>query len=157
MKRSEKATGYRLVAANCGDEYSTCVAAIIRVDSAMLEKWRYWDKVCSEMKSQFSDFVVAEYMGVDVTFLSSMADVQTGQTADGEEEYENWADILGDTGDIWVETTDDDSDDDYVVVEDRIWGTTICISGDGLISFKGNGKHSGTEYWTESIKLEELQ
>ena len=120
----------------------------------MLEKWKHWDEVCKGLKEQYTEFCTAEFVGVDVTFLNSMGDVQTPEN---EEEYENWADVLGSGGDIWVETTDDDSDNDYVVVEERIWGTTVCISGDGLISFKGNGKHSGTEYWTESIKLEELQ
>ena len=145
MIRNDKNTGVRLVTANCGDEYSTCPAALVRVDKEMLEKWKHWDEVCKELKEQYTEFCTAEFVGVDVTFL--------GGVSNGEED---WDGVLNEQGDIWVETADDDSDNDYVDVEEKIWGTSVCVSGDGYVSFKGNGKYSGTEYWTENIKLEDL-
>ena len=153
MIRNDKNTGVRLVTANCGDEYSTCPAALVRVDKEMLEKWKHWDEVCKGLREQYTEFCTAEFVGVDVTFLQVLEDVKTENE---EDDTENWADVLDREGDIWVETADDDSDDDYVEVEEKIWCTSVCMSGDGYVSFKGNGKHSGTEYWTENIKLEDL-
>lgn len=148
MKKSESNTGTRLIAANCGDDYQVCPAAIVKIDKEIVVKWNDWNEMCSKLKEKYTEFVGAEFVGVDIEFLDSLADNENDS-----EYVENWADTLDAEGDMWVE---DIQPDDYTIIDEKIWGNAVYVSGDGYISFKGQGKHSGIEYWTESIKLTEI-
>ena len=54
---------------------------------------------------------------------------------------------------VWVS---DVEEEDCTVVDDRMWGASVVIHGDGCIGLKVSGKNSGIEYWTTDIKLSDI-
>lgn len=140
MKKSKNPTNTRLLKGYCGDDFQICPAAILTITPEVVEKWKLWDKIASETKEKYTEFVSSEYIGVDIQFLGGLS--------------ENLDETLEKEGDIWVTLTG--KKNELFLIDEKIWGTAVNVSGGGYISFSGQGKHSGIEFWTESININDL-
>lgn len=142
MTRSDKLTKWLLVHAECGDDYQCCVAAIVKIEEGELSVWEEWLYKTKREGEDSDRYLSSTYSGADVEYIESLS--------------EEWEELLAEEGQMWIEEFQEE-DEDYTLVEDRIWGNSITVSRYGTLQIESSGKDSGINYWTVDIDIEKLK
>ncbi len=143
MKISKKPTKYILIKAQVKSEWDNCNAALLILE----EKFNVlnWIKKCfdaiKELSKLNSFYNASFWYSVDYLSLDEL-------DSKIEKAFEK-------TGWCYV-TLEDKELDSLSKPEQQVDGQTIEIHAGGGFNFKGFAKHTGEEFWTDSINIDKL-
>lgn len=142
MKLTNERTYNILIKATVCSEWDSCNSALIEdVLEQTLERWREYDKIATDTKtnSRWSDF---SYLAIseDCTFLMERNDI-----IDGIPEGKSWSYV--------EDVTQEDLDQEP---EQRVAYGIMKFFGNGDVCFVAYGKHTGEEFFTEHLNINNL-
>jgi hypothetical protein len=144
MKLSKERTGHIVVRAYTNSEWDECRFAIIDVSEDNLEVFR---QRCQAIKAleDLDCFNSASFFDWNIQWFSYPE--QEGELSD----------CLSDINFTWSYVDIEDTDLDYMNrPEQKVDAVRFCVSKGGFIDYKGYGKYTSEEFWTDDFKLEEL-
>ena len=142
MKLTNERTYDILIKATVCSEWDSCNAALIEdVLEQTLERWREYDKIATDTKtnSRWSDF---SYLAIseNCTFLMERNDI-----TDGIPEGKSWSYV--------EDVTQEDIDQEP---EQKVVCGIMKFFGNGDVCFVAYGKHTGEEFFTEHLNINNL-
>lgn len=143
MKKSDKPSPFILVKANVQSEWDVCNCALVEIDDKATHLWKIWDKSATELGERHKGDVAnlsmyensAEYLNIELP--------------------EDIEEVLNTKG--WCHVDIEGADvDDMEHPEQRTDCHMMKLYGDGSVCWVSYGKHTGEEFWTETININEL-
>jgi hypothetical protein len=142
MKLTNERTYNILIKASVCSEWDSCNAALIEnVLEQTVERWKEYDKIATDTKtnSRWNDFShLAIYE--DCTFLMERNDVTAGIPEDRS----------------WSYVEDVTEEDLEQKPEQRVAYGIMKFFGNGEVCFVAYGKHTGEEFFTEHLNINNL-
>ena len=141
MKLTDKATNKILVRAYTNSEWDNCNFAIIHVKNEWKETIRKREELTKPIVSFDKSFICIRYYDTSVSFYHR--------------EDEWLEELLGDEYWSFVEL-DDNEEKDFYVPENKL--ETYCVSmfSNGVFMYSAFGKHTGEEFWTETMNINKI-
>jgi len=151
MKISEKPTGYILVRAHTNSEWDSCDCALVTIDNIANEHhhvWRNLNRKANLLKDEYSNMLCIEVLTHKVEFLNTdgVGDKWEELSLVGQLPKQGWA---------FVEIEENDEHLTHIP-EQTVEGHTIRFYGENHVNWTGLGKHTGEEFFTETISLADI-
>lgn len=144
MKLSQTPTDHILLKATCQSEWDNCNFAII-TGGAEWAKWIQDRLNAAKAVQSIDNFLSLKFLDYSVGFYVS-----------SEDEAEELLAAAGDGKDwAFVELTEDE-EDEFVTPENHLDYFALSIYNNGGGKYTAYGKHTGEEFYTETIPLGEI-
>lgn len=143
MKLSDKPTDYILVSARCNSEWDSCDFAIISGGKTWAELLQTRLKTAFTFKDD-SNFYCLKFFDISVQFYISHEEMEENILK--EIENKSWAFIELENGE----------DEPFSIPENRLDCYTISLFSNGSGKYIAYGKHTGEEFYTESIPFDQI-
>lgn len=143
MKISDKSTEHILVRAHNNSEWDSCEFAIVSIS----ENWKKEQLKRLEVVKPFAE----DYGFQSLNFYDGSADFY--QT--GEDDLPNLDELLADKDWAFVELSEEELDN-LTPPESSLDCYRISIYRNGDAKYKAYGKHTGEEFWTSDLPLQQL-
>lgn len=143
MKLSEKPTDYILVTARTNSEWDNCDFAIIYGGKTWNEWLQVRLKAAQEMEKH-NDFCFLKFFDTSIQFFNSEEEFDDKILEKLQEK--SWAFVDLENGE----------DEEFSIPENRLEAHVISLSSNGYGKYIAYGKHTGEEFYTESIHFADI-
>lgn len=148
MRISEKPTEYILVRATVQSEWDSCNSCLVCVSDSYLKRYRQWNDKATQQENADTSFLHSCY--------SESSEFLYLKNTDPE-----WITIQNIAEDIpddkhWMFIELEDTEEEIQLPEQRVDCHMVKMYGNGGMCFVGYGKHTGEEFWTETINLADI-
>jgi hypothetical protein len=151
MKISQKPTEYILVRAHTNSEWDICDCALVTIDNIAnnhYHEWRKLDTKANLLKNEYPIMLSIEVFTHNVEFLDLVG-------VDDKWEESLLVEQLPKQGWAFVEIEENDEHITYKPTQ-TIQGHTIKFYGESQVVWTGLGKHTGEEFFTDTISLADI-
>lgn len=148
MKISEKPTEYILVRARVQSDFDSCNSCLVCVADSYLKQWKTWDDAATQQKNTTSGFVYSCYIETSEFLYTKDTDPEWNTV-------ENIADEIP-YDKHWMFVEIEDTEEEIQLPQQRIDCHMVKMFGNKEMCFVGYGKHTGEEFFTETINLADI-
>ena len=146
MKLTNEKTDSIIIKADNCSEWDYCNTVLVQdINTETLETWKKYDKIATDLKST----TVREFESLNIWEWSTFLNLDKDKRE--YEEYMKW-------GKLWWSYVTDVTEEE--IEEQKPEQIVDCLQlrfyGNGEVCFLGYGKHTGEEFYSQSININEL-